>query len=104
VPLWLNVFDDSTGGTTADVLVGCLERQSARACEGTVALELGGEPVSEEVRFTSLSGHRQLVTAALVPGLVPPDLVVRVRSRTAAGAPTDDAFPAAVLLFGSPFP
>ena len=107
VPLWLNVFQDSTGGTIADVLVGCLERRPARACEGTVALELGGNRVSDEARFTSISGHRQLVQPGLTRVLEPGeevDLVVRVRSQTATGAPTDDAFPAAVLLLGSPFP
>ena len=107
VPLWLNVFQDSTGGTIADVLVGCLERRPARACEGTVALELGGNPVSNQPRFTSISGHRQLIQAVLTRPLEPGeagDLVVRLRSRTEAGAPTDDAFPAAVLLLGSPFP
>jgi hypothetical protein len=107
VPLWLHPFESQTGRTVADVVVGCLERRPARACEGTVSLELGGNPVSDEERFMSISGHRWLVTAELDRLLEPgeaSDLVVRIRSRTATGAPTDDAFPAAVLLFGSPFP
>ena len=107
VPLWLHPFHSSTGRTVADVLVGCLERRPASACEGTVALELGGNPVTDEERFTSISGHRWLVTTELDRLLEPgeaSDLVVRIRSRTATGAPTDDAFPAGVLLLGSPFP
>jgi Ca2+-binding RTX toxin-like protein len=107
VPLWLDVFEDSSARTIADVLVGCLERRPARACEGTVELEHGGAPVSGEVRFTSLSGHRQLVQVVLTRALQFREergLLVRVRSQTATGDPTDDAFPAAVLLFGSPFP
>jgi hemolysin type calcium-binding protein len=107
VPLWLNVFQDSRGGTIADVVVGCLERRPARACEGTVALELGGNPVSDEARFTSSSGHRQLVQAALTRALLPGEelgLVVRIRSRTVTGAPTDEGFRASVLLVGFPFP
>ena len=106
VPLWLNVFQDSTGGTIAGVVVGCLERRPARACEATVVLELGGSPVSEEARVTSISGHRQVVQPALTRALMPGEefgLVVRIRSRTATGAPTDEAFPASVLLVGSPF-
>ena len=102
-PLWLHLFEDSTGGTTADVLVGCLARHPASACAGTIQLERAGEPVSAEAPFTSLSGHRQLLT--LHTDVRPEDelaLTVRIRSRTASGVPTDDTFPASRLLLGSP--
>jgi RTX calcium-binding nonapeptide repeat (4 copies) len=106
VPLWLNVWQDSTGATVVDAGVACLERQPARACEGKLQLELDGQPVSPETAFTGLSGHRQLVLLHPSRNLDPArtlDLAVRVRSRTAAGAPTDDLFPASALLLGFAF-
>ena len=99
-PLWLNVWEDSAGGTTADVLVGCLERHPASACAGTIQLTMGGGPVSAEAPFTSLSGHRQLVTLHPNASVGPADelaLSVRIRSRSASGVPTDDVFPASSL-------
>ena len=105
VPLWLHVYEDSTGGTTADVLVGCLERHPASACSGSIQLELAGRPVSPETGFTSASGHRQLLTANADPGVVSVELqlAVRIRSRASSGAPTDDVFPATGMLVGFPF-
>jgi Ca2+-binding RTX toxin-like protein len=105
VPVWLHAYEDSTGGTTADVLVGCLERHPASACSGSIQLEQAGRPVAPETGFTSASGHRQLVTVHPDPGVesVELQLAVRIRSRASSGAPTDDVFPATSLLLGFPF-
>ena len=106
-PLFLNIWEDGRGMTIADVVVGCFEQHPARACAGTVQLELGGGPVTQEAAFTSLSRHVQSVQfepGDLLKPAQEPDVVVRVRSRSATGAPTDDAFPADMLLLGFPFP
>ena len=106
VPMSLNMWQDSRGVTRADVLIGCLARRPAQACGGTVQLELAGEPISPQVTFTSLSGHRQGVGLELDPAVQPTranDVAVRVRSQTGAGDPTDDLFPATSLLVAFPF-
>jgi hypothetical protein len=93
--------DTAEGGTRVSLLVGCREGHPA-ACAGTVQLELGGEPISPEKAFSSRNRQRFFVRLESSRPLPPPpqirsNLVVRVRAHSAAGAPTDDAFPMARL-------
>jgi hypothetical protein len=88
----------------ASVLVGCREGHPA-ACAGTVQLELGGEAISPEVAFSGANRHRSVVMTGTFEPLPPgatrsSNLVVRIRSHSAAGAPTDQPFPAPILRVG----
>jgi Ca2+-binding RTX toxin-like protein len=102
VPLSIHVADNRA---SVSFTVGCRENHPA-SCTGTVQLELAGEAISPEVAFSGPNRHRYgLMTEAGRP--LPPgaersdDLVVRVRSQDSAGAPTNDAFPASMLLSAS---
>jgi Ca2+-binding RTX toxin-like protein len=102
VALSIHVADNRT---SVSVTVGCRENHPA-VCTGTVQLEFAGEAISPEVAFSGPNRHRYvLVTETSSPlsrgAEHSDDLVVRVRSQNSAGAPTNDAFPAATLLSAS---
>ena len=102
VPLAIKVRGN---GTTVSLSLGCRENHPA-SCTGTAQLEFAGEAVSPELAFNGPNRYRfVLMTEAgrpLPPGAERSDeLVVRIRSRDAAGATTSDAFPASMLL-GAP--
>ena len=84
-------------------LVGCRENHPA-SCTGTVQLELAGEAISPEVVFSGPNRHRYGLTAAEADRPLPQgaerreDFVVRVRSKSSTGTPTNDAFPAPMLF------
>ena len=104
IPLEVNVADNRT---SISLVVGCRENHPA-TCAGTVQLELGGEAISPELTFSGPNRHRYVVTTEASRPLPPrvelrDDFIVRVRARSAAGAPTNDAFAAPTLLNGSPF-
>jgi hypothetical protein len=102
IPLAIQVADN---GTTVSLSFGCRENHPA-SCTGTAQLEFAGEAVGPELAFSGPNRYRfGWVTEATRP--LPPgaersdDLVVRVRSQDSAGAPTNDAFPASMLLSAS---
>jgi Ca2+-binding RTX toxin-like protein len=102
VPFAIQVADN---GTTVSLSLACRENHPA-SCTGTAQLEFAGEAIGPEVAFSGPNRYRfGWVTEADRP--LPPgaersdDLVVRVRSQDSAGAPTNDAFPASMLLSAS---
>lgn len=99
VPLEIHVADNRT---SVSLLVGCRENHPA-SCTGTVQLELAGEAISPEVVFSGPNRHRYGLTAEADRPLPQgaerrEDFVVRVRSKSSTGAPTNDAFPAPMLF------
>jgi hypothetical protein len=80
----------------------CRENHPA-SCTGTAQLELADEAVTPELAFSGPNRYRFVLTTEaarpLPPGAERSDaLMVRVRSQNSAGAPTNDAFPASMLL------
>jgi hypothetical protein len=106
-PVPLQIGTPFGDGTFVTVLLGCREGHPA-SCRGTIQLELRGDPITPEVAFTGANRHRWVIGLGLDPPLPPSaepgsDLIARVRSYDAAGAPTDEAIPATSLLVGDPF-
>ena len=94
VPLDLKVADSRTN---VSLTIGCRENHPA-SCTGTVQLELAGETITPEVAFSGLNRHRYVLMTEVTQPLPPQverreDFVVRVRSHSATGEPTNDAFP-----------
>jgi Ca2+-binding RTX toxin-like protein len=99
VPFAIQVADNRT---TVWLSLGCRENHPS-TCIGTAQLEFAGEAVGPELAFSGPNRYRfGLMTEAGRP--LPPDaergddLVVRVRSQDSAGAPTNNAFAASMLL------
>ncbi len=103
-PVPLAFFTGPTGSAQVSLLLGCREAHPA-ACGGTVQLELDGRALSEERPFTFANRHRFVVPLdTSEPMSADWDrLVVRIRGRSADGAPTDDRYPLQTMLVGDPF-
>jgi hypothetical protein len=102
VPFAIKVGDN---GTTVSLSLGCRENHAA-SCTGTAQLEFAGEAVGPELAFSGPNRYRFGLMIETERPLPPgaersDDLVVRVRSRDSAGAATNDAFPASMLLSAS---